>query len=125
MEETPHTSVKTVPERGSNKQRIGQVDPPRRILRTREASQEDTLASARQFFASVSGQNQVVMSELPEEVPTVTTGRTTLIPTPVVTSTILPTSATTKIIGAEAGSPRMFLPNVSPSRPTMTTTCRP
>ena len=124
-EETPHTSVKTVPERGSNEQRIGQVDPPRRILRMREASQEDALALARQFFASVNGQIQVVMLELPEEVPTVTTGRTTLTPTPAVTSTIPTTSATTTIAGAEAGSPRMFLPNGSPSRPTATATCRP
>ena len=57
MEETPYTSVKTVPERGSNEQRIGQIDPPRRILRTREATQGDALALARQFFASVNGQN--------------------------------------------------------------------
>ena len=36
-EETPYTSVKEVPERGSDEQRIGQVDPLRRILRTRVA----------------------------------------------------------------------------------------
>ena len=125
MEKNPYTSVKTVPERGSDEQRIEQVDPPRRILRTREASQEDALALARHFFASVNGQNQVVTSELPEEVPTVTTGRTTLTPTPAVTSTIPTTSATTTITGAEAGSPRMFLPNGSPSRPTVAATCRP
>ena len=125
MEETPHTSVKTVPERGSNEQRIGQVDPPRRILRTREVSQEDALASARQFFASVNGQNQVVMLELPEEVPTVSTWRTTVAPTPAVTSTIPTTSAITTIAWAETGGPRMFLPNGSPSRPTATATCRP
>ena len=52
------------------KQRTSQVGPPRRILRTREASQEDALASARHFFTSVNGQNQVVTLELPEEVPT-------------------------------------------------------
>ena len=46
-EETPYISVKAVPERGSHEQRAGQVDPPRRILRTRDASQEDALASAR------------------------------------------------------------------------------
>ena len=125
MEETPHTSVKTVPERGSKEQRVGQVDPPKRILRTREASQEDALASARQFSASVNWQNQVVMSELPREAPTVTTGRTTLTPTLAVTSTIPTTSATTTIAGAKAGSPRMLLPNGSPSRPTATATCRP
>ena len=39
MEKNPYISVKTVPERGSDEQRIGQVDLPKRILRTREASQ--------------------------------------------------------------------------------------
>ena len=119
MEETPYTSVKTVPGRDSNEQRTSQAEPPRRILRTREASQEDALASARHFFASANGQNEVVTSELPEEVPAVTTEGATAI-----TSTIPTTSATTTITGTEAGSPRMFLPNGSPSRPTATATCR-
>ena len=35
-EETPYTSVKTVPGRDSSEQRTSQVEPPRRILRTRE-----------------------------------------------------------------------------------------
>ena len=73
MEETPYTSVKTVPGRDSNEQRTSQAEPPKRILRTREASQEDALASSRHFFASANGQNKVVMLELPEEVPAVTT----------------------------------------------------
>ena len=116
----PYAYVKTVSRRDSNEQRTGQVDPPRRILRTREASQEDALASVRHFFASVNGQNQVVTSELPEEVATVATEGTTTI-----TSTIPTTSATTTITGTEAGNPRMFLPNGPPSRPTATATCRP
>ena len=120
MEGTPYTSVKAVPRRDSNEQRTSQGDPPRRILRTREASQEDAWAPARHLFASVNGQNQVVMSELPEEVPTVATEGTTAI-----TSTIPTTSAITTITETEAGSPRMFLPNGSPSRPTVTATCRP
>ena len=119
-EETPYTSVKTVPGRDSNEQSTSQVEPPRRILRSREASQEDALASARHFFASANGQNRVVTSELPEEVPAVTTEGATAI-----TSTIPTTSATTTITGTEAGSPRVFLPNGSPSRPTATATCRP
>ena len=49
-EETPYTSVKMVPKRDSNKQRTRHVDPPRRILRTREASQEDALALTRHFL---------------------------------------------------------------------------
>ena len=119
-EETPYTSVKTVHESDPSEQRTSQAEPPRRILRTREASQEDALASARHFFASVNEQNQVVMMELPEEVPTVTAEGATAI-----TSTIPTTSATPTITGTEAGSPRMFLPNGSPSRPTATATCRP
>ena len=78
------------------------------------------MASARHFFASVNGQNQVVTLELPEEVPTVTAEGATAI-----TSTVPTTSATTTITGTEAGSPRTFLPNGSPSRPTATATCRP
>ena len=119
-EETPYTSVKAVPGRDSNEQRTSQAEPPRRILRTREVSQKDALASARHIFTSVNGQNQVVTLELPEEVPVVTTEGATAI-----TSTIPITSATTTITGHEAGSPRMFLPNGSPSRPTATATCRP
>ena len=37
-EKTTYTSVKTVPGRDSNEQMTGQVQPPRRISRTREAS---------------------------------------------------------------------------------------
>ena len=125
-EETPYTSVKVIPERTSDGQRVGQVDIPRRILRTREVIQEDALASVRHFFASGNGQNQVVMSGLPEEVPTTATGGTTLeTSTPAITSTIPTTSTATTTTGAEVGSPRSFLPNGSPSRPTATATCRP
>ena len=119
MEETLYTSVKTVPRRDSNEQRTSHIDPPKRVLRTSEASQEDVLALASHFFASVNGQDQVVALELPEEVPTVATEGTTA-----VTSTIPTTSATTTITGTETGSPRMFLPNGSPSRPTAAATCR-
>ena len=119
-EETSYTSVKTVPGRDSSEQRTSQVEPPKRTPRMREASQEDALASARHFFATINGQNQVVTSELPEEVSTVTAEEATSI-----TSTVLTTSATTTITGTEAGSPRTFLPNESPSRPTVTAACRP
>ena len=47
-EETPETHLKVVPERN-----LTQVESPRRIQRTREASREDAIASTRQFFASV------------------------------------------------------------------------
>ena len=62
----------------------------------------------------------MVTLELPEEVSAVTTVWATAI-----FSTVPTTSATTTITGTEAESPRMFLPNGSPSRPTTTATCRP
>ena len=65
-EETPNTFVKTVPGRDLNGQGFNWVEPPRSILKAREASQEDALASTRHFFATVNEQNQVVMLELPE-----------------------------------------------------------
>ena len=46
-EEMPNTFVKTVPERDSSEQGLNQVETPRRILRTREASREDAIASTR------------------------------------------------------------------------------
>ena len=119
-EETPYTSVKTVPGNDSSEQSTSQVELPRRTPRTRQGSQEDALASARHSFATINGQIHVVMSELPEEVPTVTAEGVTAI-----TSTVPTTSATTTVIGTEAESPRTFLPNRSPSRPTTTATCKP
>ena len=63
---------------------------------------------------------------LPEEVPITTTGGiTSEISTPAITFTVPTTSTTTTTTGAEMGSPRSFLPNGSPSRPTATATCRP
>ena len=62
----------------------------------------------------------MVTLELPEEVPTVAAeGDTTINPKVLITST------TTTITETETRSPRTFLPNGSPSRPTVTATCRP
>ena len=119
-EETPNTFVKTVPGRDSSEQGLNQIEPPRRIQRTGKASREDAIASTRQFFATVNEQNQTIISELPVEVPTVTSeGNVTSnfnIPVP---------SATPTITETETRSSRTFLPNGSPSRPTATATCRP
>ena len=60
------------------------------------------------------------MLELPVEIPTVTSeGDTTLSPNIPITST------TPTITETDARSPRTLLPNGSPSRPTVTATCRP
>ena len=105
-EETPNTFVKTVPGKELSEQGLNQIETPRRIQRTREASRKAAIALTRQFFATVNEQNQVVKSELPVEVPTVTSeGNVTLnlnIPT---------TSATPTITEAETRSSRTLLPN--------------
>ena len=109
--ETPETHLKVATERNST-----QVEFPRRVQRTREASREDAIASTRHFFASVNGQNRTTTSELPAETTDVSGGNNLNIPV---------TSATPMVTEAEARSPRTFLPNGSPSRPTTTATCRP
>ena len=121
-EETPYTSVKVMSKRTSDRQRAGQTDIPRRVQRTRKVSQEDALASARHFFAPGSGQNWVVPLGLPEEGSITTTcGITSEISTPAITSTVPITLTTTTTTRAETGSPRSYLLNGSPSRPTVTT----
>ena len=61
-----------------------------------------------------------------EEVPITTTGGTTVETSILtVTSTAPITSTTTTAAGAGMGSPSPILPNGSPSRPTVTATCRP
>ena len=75
--------------------------------------------STRLFFASVNEQNQATMSELPVEISAVTSeGNTINLNIPV-------TSATPTATEMETRSPRTFLPNGSPYRPTATATCRP
>ena len=56
-EETPDTLLKVELGRNLSEQGLNQVEPPRRIQRTREVSREDAIASTRQFFASVNEQN--------------------------------------------------------------------
>ena len=111
-EETPNTFVKTVPGRDLSEQGLNQIEPPRRIQRTREGSREDAIASTRQFFATVNEQNQATISKLPVEIPTVTpVGNTLNLNIPV-------TPATSTVTEMETRSPRTFFPNGSPSRPT-------
>ena len=57
-EETLNTFIKTVPGRDLSEQGLNQIEPPRRIQRTREVSREDAIALTRQFFATVNEQNQ-------------------------------------------------------------------
>ena len=118
-EETPETFLTVATERN-----LTQVESPRRIQRTREASREDAIASTRQFFASVSKQNRATMTELPIDAPTDISGRNTMNLNISVTSTI-PIVTEAETTEAKTRTSRTFLPNRSPSRPTTTTTCRP
>ena len=61
--ETQDTSIKVLLGRTPDEQSLRTsrlIDEPRRIQHTREASQEDALASARHFFAHENGQEQAV-----------------------------------------------------------------
>ena len=98
-----------------------QVESPRRIERTREASREDAEASTRHFFATVNRQNETT-TELPTETTPTTdvSGGNAPMNIPVASSAPIETQTTE----GETRSPRTFLPNGSPSRPTATATCR-
>ena len=113
--ETPKTHLKGMTERNST-----QVESLRRIQRTREASREDAIALTRHFFASVNGQSRTT-TELPAETTTDVSAQHMNIP--LASTTPIVTEAET--IETETRSPRTFLPNGSPSRPTATATCRP
>ena len=112
-EETPKTLLKVAPERN-----LSQVESPRRIQRTREASREDAIASTRQFFASVNEENRVTTTELPTETSADASGENAM------NLSIPVTSATPTVTEMETRSPRTFLPNGPPSRPNEKATCR-
>ena len=113
--ETPETHLKVATEGGPT-----QVESPRRIERTREASRKDAIASTRHFFTTVNRQNGTT-TELPTKTTTdVSGGNAPHMNIPVVFSTPIETETTE----GETRSPRTFLSNGSPSRPTATVTCR-
>ena len=112
--ETPKIHLKVATERGPT-----QVESPRRIERTREASREDAIASTRHFFATVNRQNRTT-TEMPAETTTDVSGGNAPLNICVVSSTPIETETAE----VETRSPRMFLPNGYPSRPTATATCR-
>ena len=118
-EGTPQTHLKVVLER-----KLTQVESPRKIQRTREASREDAIVSTRQNFASVNKQNRVTTMELPTETSTdIPGGNIMNLNIHITSATPIVTEAETT--ETEARSSRTFLPNGSPSRPTATATCRP
>ena len=116
--EIPDTHVKTVPKSSTR-------ETPRIIQRTKEASREEVIASTQQFFAAVDRRNasvtagsHIASTEAPErdvtEVPDVPTNTTTTTP-----------SVALDVEPSGTSSPRISLPEGSPSHPTVTATCRP
>ena len=116
--EIPDTHVKTVPKSSMR-------EAPRIIQRTKEASREEAIATTQQFFAAVERGNasvtdgrHIASAEVREreviEVPDVPATTTTT--TPPVTLDVEPRGTS---------SPRISLPEGSPSCPTVTATCRP
>ena len=119
IEGTPETLLKIDP-------RSNVRETPRRIQRTREASREDAIASTRQFFAAVNERNRSNTTEGPIGISSEVCGRNEndvlVTSTSVVSTTpVVPEAETTE---TETRSPRTFLPNGSPSRPTATATYR-
>ena len=123
--EIPNTSVKTV-----RKSPIPGV--PKSILGTKEASRGEALVSTQQFFAAVDRRNvsiptgnQLTSTEVCErdimEVPDVPT--TTTVATTTTSTTTPPITMDVELRGTS--SPRISLPERSPSHPTVTATCRP
>ena len=121
--EIPNTCVKPV-------HKSPTWEAPKIIQRTKEASREEALASTQQFFAAVDRRNasipdesQLATTEVHErdvvempDIPTTTIATTTSITTPPVTLDVEPRGTS---------SPRISLPEGSPSCPTVTATCRP
>ena len=114
--EIPNTHVKTVLESPKR-------EAPKIIQRTKEAGREEAIASTQQCFAAVDRRNasitngsQLASTEVHEremvEVPDVPTTTTT----PPVNLDVEPRGTS---------SPRISLPEGSPSHPTVTATCRP
>ena len=113
--EIPDTHVKTVPESSMR-------EAPRIIQRTKEVSREEAIASTTQFFAAVDRSNANVSTGSPIVVPAELCERD-------VTKVHEVTTATTPVVHdvepRSTSSPRISLPEGSPSHPTVTATCRP
>ena len=122
--EIPNTHMKTV-HKGPT------PGVPKSIQGTKEASRAEALVSTQQFFAAVdrgnvgaAARNQLTSTEVCErdiiEVPDVPT---TTIATTTTSTTTPPITRDVELRGTS--SPRISLPEGSPSSPTVTATCRP
>ena len=118
----PNTQVKTVPKSPIR-------EAPRVVQGTKEASREEALASTQQFFAAVDRRNASVPTGSQLTSPEVCNRNVVEMPD-IPTTTIATTTSTTPPVALDVeprgtSSPRVSLPEGSPSRPTVTATCRP
>ena len=119
--EIPDTHVKTVPESTTR-------EAPRVIQRTKEVSKEEAIASTQQFFATADRRNINISTGSPLVIPAEVHERDiTEVPNaPTSTAATTPVIFDVEPIGT--GSPRISLPEGSPSRSAVTAvtaTCRP
>ena len=118
----PNTQVKIFPKSPTR-------EAPRVVQGTKEASREEASASTRQFFAAVDRRNASVPTGSQLTSPEVCDRDVVEIPD-IPTTTIATTTSTTPQVALDVeprgtSSPRVSLPEGSPSHPTVTATCRP
>ena len=120
--EIPYTHVKTVPESSMR-------EAPRIIQKIKEGSREEAIASTQQFFAAVDKRNAGVANGSPivvsDEVHERDVTEVPSVPTTTITTTTTTTPIALHVEPRGTSSPRISLPKGSPSRPTVTATCRP
>ena len=114
--EIPNTCVKTVLE--SSKK-----EAPKIIQRTKEASREEAIASTRQFFAMVDRRNANITTGMQLASTEVHERDVVEVPDVPITTATPPLNIDAEPRGMS--SPRISLPEGSPSCPTVTATCRP
>ena len=113
----PDTFVKTKPESTMR-------EVPRVIQRTKEASREEAITSTRQFFSTVDRRNTNITTGSPIGISTKVHERdVSEVPNaPTSTAATIPVVLNVEPIGTS--SPRISLPEGSPSHPTVTAICR-
>ena len=114
--EIPDTRVKMVPESSTR-------EAPRIIQRTKEVSREEAIASTQQFFATVDRRNANVSTGSPIVVSAEVHERDDTEVHEVPTSMATTAPVVHDVEPRGTSSPRISLPEGSPSHPTVTATC--
>ena len=98
---------------------------PRIIQRTKEVSREEAIASTRQFFTAVDKRNTNISTGIPTGLSAEAHERDVTEVSNVTTSTAVTTPVIFDVEPMGTSSPRISLPEGSPSHPAVTATCRP